>query len=104
MYGCPNRCKHCWLSHMPNRKMNDQDDETIINYFKPCFKEIEYYSWLRKPDYYNYYKKRWIRDNEISIGKKTERFALASFYRLVRDPEYVLFLKKRSKKSTVNLF
>ena len=37
MYGCPNRCKHCWLGHMPNKKMPDDSDELIVNYFKPYF-------------------------------------------------------------------
>ena len=93
MYGCPNRCKHCWLGHMPNYKMNDNSDEFIINYFKPYFKNISYYSWVREPDYVDDYKKRWYRDNELSINKKPMRFELASFYRIVRDPEYVKFLK-----------
>ncbi len=25
LYGCPNRCKHCWLGHMPNRYLEDVD-------------------------------------------------------------------------------
>ena len=37
MYGCPNRCKHCCLGHMPNKKMPDDSDELIVNYFKPYF-------------------------------------------------------------------
>ena len=30
MAGCPNRCKHCWLGHMPNYKMNEEDDLKTI--------------------------------------------------------------------------
>ncbi len=37
MFGCPNRCRHCWLSHMPNRKMEEGADEWIVNSFKPYF-------------------------------------------------------------------
>ena len=29
LYGCPNRCLHCWLSHMPNRVMEPDADEWI---------------------------------------------------------------------------
>ncbi len=94
MYGCPNRCKHCWLGHMPNRKMDDKTDELLMEYFKPYFESITYYSWLREPDFCDDYRQRWIKDNEISIQEKPMRFELASFYRLVRDEEYVKFLKE----------
>ena len=45
MAGCPNRCKHCWLGHMPNKRIHD--DQWIVDYFKPHFDQITYYSWLR---------------------------------------------------------
>ena len=44
MYGCPNRCKHCWLGHMPNHKMADKTDELLIEYFKPYFEKTAYES------------------------------------------------------------
>lgn len=105
MYGCPNRCKHCWLGHMPNRRMDDYTDEFLVEYFKPYFESITYYSWLREPDYCDDYRQRWIRDNEVSVNDKPMRFALASFYRLVRDEEYVRFLKETGvKKVQLTLF
>lgn len=94
MYGCPNRCKHCWLGYMPNKKMKEDTDIFLIEYFKPYFKEIAYYSWLREPDYCDDYRKRWERDKQVSIGILPERFELASFWRLVRDNTYVTFLKE----------
>ena len=94
MNGCPNRCKHCWLGHMPNRKMEDNCDEFIVNYFKPYFEKVTYYSWLREPDYCSYYKERWERDCMLSINSKPMRFELASFYMLVRDENYIKFLKE----------
>lgn len=93
MYGCPNRCKHCWLGHMPNRKMPDSSDEMIVNYFKPHFHSITFYSWAREPDYCENYVERWQRDIQISVNAKPQRFELASFWRLVRDDNYVRFLK-----------
>lgn len=99
MYGCPNRCRHCWLGHMPNRKMDDKADEWIVNYFKPYFPNISFYSWMREPDFCNDYKERWLKDNKLSIGMTPERFELASFWRLVRDSEYVRFLKKVGVKT-----
>ena len=93
MYGCPNRCKHCWLGHMPNKKMPDSSDEMIVNYFKPHFHSITFYSWAREPDYCENYVERWQRDIQISVNAKPQRFELASFWRLVRDDNYVRFLK-----------
>lgn len=40
-----------------------------------------------------------MKDVALSIGKKPERFELASFWRLVRDPQYVKFLKKVGVKT-----
>lgn len=98
MYGCPNRCKHCWLGHMPNKKMEAGSDEWIVNYFKPYFQNIDFYSWSREPDFCDDYKKRWYRDIELSVNLTPERFELASFWRIVRDPEYVKFLKELDVK------
>ena len=94
MYGCPNRCRHCWLSHMPNRVMEASADEWIVNLFKPYYECIEFFSWLREPDYCPDYRARWERDKQLSVNAVPPRFELASFWRLVRDPEYVLFLKE----------
>lgn len=94
MYGCPNRCKHCWIAPMPNGRMKDEEAEALVNYFKPYFGTIEYYSWAREPDYCDNYRERWEKDNALSINIKPERFELASFWRIVRDPSYVSFLKE----------
>ena len=98
MYGCPNRCKHCWLGHMPNRTMEKDADVWLIDYFKPDFPTIVYYSWLREPDFCDDYRECWQRDNELSIGAKPERFELASVWRLTRDPDYAGFLKEAGVK------
>lgn len=94
MYGCPNRCIHCWLGHMPNRKMEAGADEWIVDYFKPYFERISFYSWLREPDFCEDYRARWEKDKQLSSGAVPERYELASFWRIVRDSEYVKFLKK----------
>ncbi len=94
LYGCPNRCRHCWIGHMPNRQMGQEADRWIVDYFKPFFEKITFYSWLREPDFCSDYRERWNRDNQLCVNSKPERFELASFWRLVRDPEYVFFLKE----------
>ena len=93
MNGCPNRCLHCWLGHMPNRKMEEGSDRFIVSFFSPFFDQIAYYSWLREPDYCDDYEDRWKRDLEISKNAVPERFELASFYRIVRDEKYIPFLQ-----------
>lgn len=104
MYGCPNRCRHCWIGHMPNRKMEENADIWLINYFKPYFHNITYYSWLREPDYCNDYARRWQKDNQISVHTLPERFELASVWRIARDLKYVVFLKEAGVKKVQMTF
>ncbi len=94
LYGCPNRCLHCWLSHMPNRRMEPGADVRIVSLFKPYFDSIAFYSWLREPDFCPDYRARWERDKQLSVNAIPARFELASFWRLARDAEYPLFLKE----------
>lgn len=94
LWGCPNRCRHCWLGHMPNRAMEPGADVWIVERFKPYFEQIEFYSWLREPDFCPDYRARWERDKALSVNAVPERFELASFWRLVRDPDYASFLKE----------
>lgn len=97
MYGCPNRCKHCWLGKLPNQPLKDGYDEFIVNGFRRHFKKITFYSWLREPDFCPDYKNRWIKDNALSSVKPL-RFELASFYKIARDPKYVGWLKEIGTK------
>ena len=94
LYGCPNRCLHCWLSHMPNRTMEQDADTRIVAMFKPYFDKIVFFSWLREPDYCPNYRLRWQRDKDISVNGMPGRFELASFWRLARDESYADFLKE----------
>ncbi len=94
LYGCPNRCRHCWLGHMPNRPMEPEADNWIVDLFRPYFETIAFYSWLREPDFCPDYRARWERDKALSVNAVPERFELASFWRLVRDPDYAPFLKE----------
>lgn len=99
MYGCPNRCKHCWLGRIPNKAPDKDIDRRLVDYFKPYFENIAFYSWLREPDYAPDYRARWERDKELSIGIMPQRFELASFYRLARDRQYAKFLKNTGVKA-----
>ncbi len=92
LYGCPNRCLHCWLSHMPNHTMEEGADQWIVDRFRPYFDSIAFYSWLRELDFCPDYRTRWARDLKISVNAVPERFELGSFTRLSRDPDYAAFL------------
>ena len=94
MYGCPNRCLHCWLGHMPNVRMEEGADEFIVKKFSPFFDKIAFYSWMREPDFCDGYEKRWERDIALSKNALPQRFELASFWRIVRDEHYIPFLKR----------
>ena len=98
MYGCPNRCLHCWLSHMPNRIMEPGADEWMVDLFRPYFEKITFFSWVREPDYCPDYRERWERDKALSVNSVPPRFELASRWRLVRDPDYAGFLKETGVK------
>ncbi|MCH5255597.1 MAG: radical SAM protein, partial [Lachnospiraceae bacterium] len=74
--------------------MEEDADVWLIDYFKPYFNSITYYSWLREPDFCDDYVQRWYRDNQISVNASPERFELASFWRIAGDPDYVAFLKE----------
>ena len=94
LYGCPNACLHCWLGHMPVRAMEADADEWIVGRFRPYFDRITFYSWLREPDFCPDYRERWERDRRLCLNAVPERFELASFWRLARDPSYAAFLKE----------
>lgn len=36
MQGCPNRCRHCWLSHeaVSNRRMSEDDLRWVVERFR----------------------------------------------------------------------
>lgn len=99
MYGCPNRCRHCWLGHLPNTKPPEDADKYIVDYFSSYFRSVTFYSWIREPDFCDDYRARWERDNLISVNAKPQRFELASFWRIVRDKCYVDFLKEVGVKT-----
>ncbi|MBR2521337.1 MAG: radical SAM protein [Oscillospiraceae bacterium] len=105
MNGCPNRCLHCWLGHMPNKRMGDCSDRFIMDCFSPFFRRIAFYSWLREPDFCDDYVRRWEKDLALSKGVKPKRFELASFWRIVRDDAYIPFLRSVGvKKVQLTLF
>ena len=90
---------------MPNPHISNDEARAVVNTFKIYFKHITFYSWLREPDYCTDFRARWAADLALSSGDKPQRFELASFYQIVRDPAYVKFLKEvGTKKVQPTLF
>ena len=94
MCGCPNRCRHCWLGHMPNGRLTEDDLRFVAESFRPFADRFEVDDWYREPDYHNRYRERWALTAELSTHK-TPHFELMSVYRAVRDPGYIPWLREQ---------
>ena len=91
MYGCPNRCRHCWLGVTPNGQMPIAEIEAAADAFRPFTDCLQIDSWYREPDYHDSYRQLWELCSRLS-DKPPVHFELISYWRLVRDPEYVRWL------------
>lgn len=104
MYGCPNRCKHCWLGVTPNGNMSISEIEFTAKQFRPFTDCMQIDSWYREPDYRDNYQELYILCNRFS-DKPLEHFELVSFWRLVRDEKYVKWLSSLGlKKVQLTIF
>lgn len=92
MYGCPNRCAHCWLGAVPNGNLTTDDLRFVAEQFRPFTKDFEIFDWYREPDYRDDYRELWELTAALS-DHKTPHFELASFWRAVRDDTYLDWLK-----------
>ncbi len=97
MYGCPNRCRHCWLGVTPNGSMSASKIEFTAGQFRPFTDCFHIYSWYREPDYRDNYQELYKLCSQFS-DSPIEHFELASFWRLVRDKEYVKWLSSLGLK------
>lgn len=95
MAGCPNRCRHCWLSNKRNGHMSVDEFMNIATQFKNWrdengagIAETSFFSWWREPDYRNDYRELWALEQKLSSPGRAERFELLSTWRLARDAEY----------------
>lgn len=91
MAGCPNRCKHCWISVTPNRIIPVKELVNMAKAFRTHTNSLEIISWYREPDFRADYKELWELENKLS-DIKTPHFELMSYWRIVRDDSYVKWL------------
>lgn len=97
MAGCPNRCRHCWLGASPNGRLELPDLTYVAGAFRPFAREFEVASWYREPDYQDGYKELYEAECRLSTVH-TPHYELMSFWRAVRDPQYVPWLRSLGVK------
>lgn len=102
MFGCPNRCRHCYLGHLPNGRMAEGDLRRLARMFRdyvrsgedaPFFNRLTVFSWFREPDYGPDYSTLYTLENELSTAG-ARRFELLSIWRLARDPGYAVWARR----------
>lgn len=104
MYGCPNRCRHCWLGATPNGNMPVSEMKSTAEQFRPFADRLQIYDWYREPDYRDNYQELYNLCNELS-DSPIEHFELVSFWRLVRDENYVKWLSSLGlQKAQLTIF
>lgn len=98
MHGCPNRCKHCWIGVSQNPNMSESDLVFAAEKLKPYAEDFEIFDWYREPDFCSDYKELWDLTEKLS-DNKTPHFELLSYWRAVRDKEYIPWLKSKGVKA-----
>jgi len=98
LYGCPNRCRHCWLGHTPNANLPESTLPRIRDAFRPFADSLEIDWWYREPDFPDNYRELWNLTAALS-DCKTPHFELASVWRLVRDPSYAGWLAEKGVRT-----
>jgi hypothetical protein len=97
MAGCPNRCRHCWLGHTPNRRVPEETLREVVRAFRrwtrPAqdrlfFERISVATWYREPDFSPHYRRLWELEQELSDEGAAVRFELLSIWRLAHDATY----------------
>ena len=100
MFGCPNRCRHCYLGvpHGPNPHLTEDDLRWVVQRFRevrrggedaPAFRQLRVSTWLREPDFSDNYRRLYDLENELSdLPSLRADFELLSVWRLARDPDY----------------
>jgi len=97
MAGCPNRCRHCWLGHTPNKRIPEETLREVVRAFrewkrpgtsKPFFERLSVATWYREPDFAPNYRRLWELERELCDEGAALRFELLSIWRLARDESY----------------
>ena len=98
MFGCPNRCRHCYIGRLPNWNMTEEDVRWAVDQFRrytrsgddhPFFEAINAVTWIREPDFSDDYKRLYELEVELSDMKTFRaQWELMSIWRAARDEGY----------------
>ncbi|MDY7011687.1 MAG: radical SAM protein [Planctomycetota bacterium] len=96
MFGCPNRCRHCFYGAMPNKGISEAEVRRIAGLFRdfrrdgedtPLFEKVWISPHIREPDFSDHYRRLHELAADLSDGKPW-RYELLSIWRLARDESY----------------
>jgi len=101
MFGCPNRCRHCFYGDMPNMGISEAEVRRITGLFRrftrdgeasPLFEKVWVSPHIREPDYRDDYRRLHELAAELSDGPPW-RYELLSIWRLARDDSYAAWAR-----------
>ncbi len=98
-YGCPSRCKHCYIYPTSNNEISDALIAATCQEAYQLASEVCVYRYTREPDFSDNYQREWLLENEQSRNCQPVRYQLLSDYRLNFDKSYLKWLKQFDVKT-----
>ena len=101
MFGCPNRCRHCFYGAMLNKGISEAEVRRITGLFRdftcnegdvPLFEKVWVSPHIREPDYCDDYRRLYELAGKLSDGPPW-RYELLSIWRLARDESYAAWAR-----------
>ena len=103
MAGCPNRCRHCWITCPPNRRMDVGAVREAVRLFRDFrapgeserfFHPIHVMTWHREPDFHPDYCLLRELELELSDEPLTDDLEVLSIWRLAHEPGYAAWARE----------
>jgi len=100
MYGCPNRCRHCYIGIYTGGRISEEQVRSMVANTREYkrdgemyFRRLDVSTWFREPDFSDEYRHLYDLESELSDGKPP-RFEVLSIWRLARDDTYAQWAKE----------
>lgn len=115
MYGCPQRCLHCWLGAPPSGTMQAEEVFALFSRIREEQRQTRFFGVdieffapdFREPHFAGDYRALYARADAVNgCSLEVERgFELLSLWRLARDPDYAPWARQRGiKRCQMKLF
>ncbi|MBM3498696.1 MAG: hypothetical protein FJX74_08475 [Armatimonadetes bacterium] len=104
MAGCPNRCRHCWITCPPNRRLDVDALREAVRLFRDdrapgererFFHRLHVMTWHREPDFHPDYRSLRELELELSDQPLADDLEVLSIWRLAREPGYACWARER---------